>query len=188
MDSRFAPRGELSQKSWRKKQEQNVPSPKRFYVYAIHVDGVLRYIGKGCNGRMYAHMKEVRQRFTRKFNLKNVRPVFQRKLTKAVRQGAVVEEFVLSENLTSKQAYQLEYRHLEQMVYAGKRQQLWNDIPQTIYTPEEYEAFVRKLSQNLTSKDRWVRYFSRNRLILLTQKKGERWRQTSGMVRDTDFS
>jgi hypothetical protein len=47
---------------------------------------------------------------------------------------------------------------------------------------------VRKLTQNLTSKDRWVRYFSRNRLILLTQKKGERWRQTSGMVRDTDFS
>jgi hypothetical protein len=47
-----------------------VARPKRFYVYAIHVDGVLRYIGKGCNGRMYAHMKEVRQRLTREFNLK----------------------------------------------------------------------------------------------------------------------
>ena len=53
-----------------------MPGPKRFYVYAIRVDGVLRYIGKGSNGRMYAHMKEVRQRLTRKFNLKNVRPFF----------------------------------------------------------------------------------------------------------------
>ena len=37
----------------------DVPLPKRCYVYAIHVDGVLRYFGKGTNGRMYAHMKEV---------------------------------------------------------------------------------------------------------------------------------
>jgi hypothetical protein len=40
--------------------------PKRRYVYAIHVDGVRRYIGKGSSGRMYAHMKEVRQRLIRK--------------------------------------------------------------------------------------------------------------------------
>jgi hypothetical protein len=32
--------------------------PKRRYVYAIYVDGVRRYIGKGSSGRMYAHMKE----------------------------------------------------------------------------------------------------------------------------------
>jgi hypothetical protein len=30
----------------------DVPLPKRCYVYAIHVDGVLRYFGKGTNGRM----------------------------------------------------------------------------------------------------------------------------------------
>ena len=46
--------------------------PKHCYVYAIDVDGVRRYIGKGSNGRMYAHMKEVRHRLTRKFKLKNV--------------------------------------------------------------------------------------------------------------------
>ena len=34
--------------------EQNVPLPNRSYVYVIHVDGVLRYIGKGTNGRMYS--------------------------------------------------------------------------------------------------------------------------------------
>jgi hypothetical protein len=26
------------------------------YIYAIIVDGVVRYIGKGRNGRMYAHL------------------------------------------------------------------------------------------------------------------------------------
>src|SRR2546421_2619036 len=104
--------------------QQDIVSPKGCYVYAIYVDGVLRYIGKGTNGRMYAHMKEVRQRLTRKFNLKNVRPILQRKLTQAVMQGAVVEEIVLADNLTSRQAYKLEYRHLEEMVHAEKRWQL----------------------------------------------------------------
>ena len=89
--------------------EEQLPLPKRSYVYAIHVDGVLRYIGKGTNGRMYAHMKEVRQRLTRKFKLKNVWPFFQRKLTEAVMKGAVIEEIVLADNLTSKQAYKLEH-------------------------------------------------------------------------------
>jgi hypothetical protein len=151
-----------------------VGTPKRCYVYAIRVDGVLRYIGKGCNGRMYAHMKEVRQRLTRKFNLKNVRPIFQRKLTEAVIKGAIVEEIVLADNLTSRQAYKLEYRHFEEIVHAEKRSQLWNEIPQTIYTAEEYTAYVSKLTQNLTSKDRWVRNLSRNSLMRLRQYKYRR--------------
>jgi hypothetical protein len=131
--------------------------PKRCYVYAIHVDGVLRYLGKGSDGRMYAHMKEVRQRLTRKFKLKNVSPLLQRKLTAAVKNDAVVEEIVLADNLTSKQAYKLEYRHLKKMVYAGKRQQLWNVIPPSICTPAEQKAHLKKLTENLTSKDRWTR-------------------------------
>lgn len=146
---------------------QNVPLPNRSYVYAIHVDGVLRYIGKGTNGRMYAHMKEVRQRLTRKFKLKNIWPLFQRKLTEAVMKGAVIEEIVLADNLTSKKAYKLEHRHLERMVYAGNREQLWNAIPPSIYTPQEYQAYIQKLTKNATSKDRWTRLIARMQLIRL---------------------
>ena len=147
--------------------EEQLPLPKRSYVYAIHVDGVLRYIGKGTDDRMYAHMKEVRQRLTRKFKLKNVSPFFQQKLTEAVMKGAVIEEIVLADNLTSKQAYKLEYRHLERMVYAGNREQLWNGIPPSIYTPQEYQAYIQKLTDNLTSKDRWTRVIARMQLIRL---------------------
>jgi hypothetical protein len=34
---------------------------KRFYVYAIYVDEVVRYIGKGSNGRMYFHVIEAQR-------------------------------------------------------------------------------------------------------------------------------
>ncbi len=114
-------RGQGQRKSAKPSQQE---SPKGCYVYGIHVDGVLRYIGKGTNGRMYAHMKEVRQRLTRKFKLKNVSPIFQRKLTEAVIKGATVEEIVIADNLTSKQAYQREHRLMAEMVHDGKRAEL----------------------------------------------------------------
>ena len=113
---------------------------------------------------MYDHMKEVRQRLTRKFKLKNIWPLFQRKLTEAVMKDAVIEQIVLADNLTSKQAYKLEHRHLEQLVYAGNREQLWNAIPPSIYTPQEYQAYIQKLTKNATSKDRWTRLIARMQL------------------------
>jgi hypothetical protein len=154
--------------------EEQLPLPKRSYIYAIHVDGVLRYIGKGTDGRMYDHMKEVRQRLTRKFKLKNVSPLFQRKLTEAVMKGAVIEEIVLADNLTSKQAYKLEHRHLERLVYAGNREQLWNAIPPSIYTPREYQAYIQKLTENLTSKDRLTRVIARMQLNRLGRYEDQR--------------
>ena len=147
--------------------EQDPANPKSYYVYQIHVDGVLRYIGKGTDRRMYAHINEVQQRLTRKFKLKNVSPIFQRKLTEAVMHGAMVEEVIIADNLASKQAYELEYRHLEKMVYEGKRNQLWNTIPPSICTSQEHEAYVRKLTENLTSKDRLTRCIARMQLIRL---------------------
>jgi hypothetical protein len=146
-------------------------SPKGCYVYAIYVDGVLRYIGKGTNGRMYTHMKEVRQRLARKFKLKNVSPIFQQKLTEAAIKGAVIEEVVIVDNLTSKQAYELEHRRMEEMVHDGKRGQLWNVVPPSIYTPQEYEIFVNKLLEHSTSKNRLARNLARMQLARLANHK-----------------
>lgn len=145
----------------------DVSIPKGCYVYAIHVDGVLRYIGKGTGDRMFAHMKEVRLRQTRQFWVKNISPPFQQKLTEAVVKGAVVEEIVLADDLTSKQAYKLEYRYLEKMVHEGKRQQLWNVIPQSIYTPQEYDAYVQRLTKSLSSRSHLGRLLARMQLVRL---------------------
>ena len=58
-------------------------------------------------------------------------------------------------------------RHLERIVYAGNREQLWNAIPPSIYTPQENQAYIQKLTENLTSKDRWTRVIARMQLIRL---------------------
>jgi hypothetical protein len=90
--------------------------------------------------------------------------------------GAVIEEIVLAENLNSKQAYGFEYRHLEQMVNAGKRDQLWNVIPPSIFTPQEHQAYLKTLTENLTSKDRLTRVIARMQLIRLGRYVEERER------------
>ena len=88
--------------------------------------------------------------------------------------GAVVKEVVLADNLTHKQAYKLEYRYLEKLVHDGKRQQLWNIIPPSIHTPQEHEAYVKKLTENLTSKIRLTRVLARMQLIRLGRCEDER--------------
>ena len=36
-------------------------STRSAYVYAVLVDGVVRYVGKGRNGRMYSHLIEAKR-------------------------------------------------------------------------------------------------------------------------------
>jgi hypothetical protein len=89
-------------------------------------------------------------------------------------EGAVVEEIVIADNLTSKQAYELEHRRMEEMVHDGKRGQLWNVVPPSIYTPQEYEAFVQKLLEQLRSKNHLARYFARMQLARLASHRKAR--------------
>jgi predicted ATP-dependent endonuclease of OLD family len=95
-------------------------------VYAIKVDGVVRYIGKGKGNRVYSHMKEVRERLTRDFKLKNVWPKFQRNLTEAVKDGAIIEEEFLVQGLAIEKAYWTELNTIYSIVKKSPGQ-LWND-------------------------------------------------------------
>jgi hypothetical protein len=64
-------------------RQRNMPRkiPTGYYVYAISVDGVVRYIGKGKGPRLYSHMREVRYRLNRFFKLRNIGSRFQQNLT-----------------------------------------------------------------------------------------------------------
>jgi hypothetical protein len=134
--------------------------PVGYYVYNISVAGVVRYIGKGKGLRLYFHMKEVRSRLKRDFRLRSIGSRLQRNLTKAFLSRAQVIEQVLIDDLTEKEAYKLEYDKLREYVFAGKRDQLWNVIPDTIQTPQEIQAYTERLQRNLNSRDKWVRTFS----------------------------
>jgi hypothetical protein len=141
--------------------------PRCYYVYTISVSDVVRYIGKGKGLRLYSHMKEVTSRLNRDYRLQNIESRLQRNLTEAVLSGETVVEQILIDNLTEKTAYKLEYDQLREYVVACKREQLWNVIPASIYTPQELQAFTERLQRNLESKDRWVRYLSERTLAAL---------------------
>jgi hypothetical protein len=85
----------------------------------------------------------------------------------------MIEE-VLVENLTNKAAYKLEYDYMRKYVLAGKRDQLWNIIPE-IFTPQEFQAFADRLRRNLNSRDRLIRYFSGRTLAALTERQKLIW-------------
>jgi uncharacterized membrane protein YccC len=144
--------------------------PIGYYVYAIQVSDVVRYIGKGKGLRLYAHMTEVRRRLHREFRLENIESRLQRNLTAAVLSGEKIAEQILIDGLTEKAAYELEHDQLREYVLAGKREQLWNVIPGNIYTPEELRAFTERLQQNTKSRDKLIRYLSGRTLVVLTER------------------
>src|SRR2546423_10387824 len=111
-------------------------------------------------------MKDVRSRFNRDYRLQNIGSRLQQNLTKALSGAKVIEE-VLMDGLADAAAYKLEYDKLREYVFAGNRDQLWNVIPGSIYTPQELQAFAERLQRNLNSRDRWIRYLSERTLAAL---------------------
>jgi hypothetical protein len=56
---------------------------------------------------------------------------------------------------------------MHEYVLAGKREQLWNVIPLSIYSPQELQAFIERLQRNSKSKDWMTRELSQRRLAEL---------------------
>jgi hypothetical protein len=66
------------------------------YIYAIIVDGVVRYIGKGRNGRMYTHLIEAKRTSARcPANTAHLSPRMHRKLVETVRARSQITETVI---------------------------------------------------------------------------------------------
>ena len=103
---------------------------QRFYVYAVRVDGVVRYIGKGSTGREHFHAIEARRinsRRARGANTDGTTTNFYRKLAEAVRHGASITEEIMIDGLTDQEAYRIEKQKIEEL-HKQNRGLLWNTI------------------------------------------------------------
>ena len=106
------------------------------YVYQIRVDGVVRYIGKGRNGRVYSHLIDAKRTATRPgVKIRNVWPFFRQQLVRAVRRGAKIQEKIVAANLTDSEAYQIEGQMIGKL-HKQHSGQLWNTIDERFMDPE----------------------------------------------------
>jgi hypothetical protein len=115
---------------------------KRYYVYAIYVNGLIRYVGKGTNGRMHFHAIEARRINGRRAlgaNTDATTTTFYRNLAEAMREGAIIREEIIVGGLTDKQAYWIEKQKIEEL-FKQNKDQLWNTIDERLIgiTLEEY--------------------------------------------------
>ena len=105
------------------------------YVYAVLVDGVVRYVGKGRNRRMYSHLIEATRSAARCApNTSGLSPRVHRKLVEAVRARSRVTESVIVSGLTDKAAYRLE-RWIISEFHKHRAGQLWNTIDERFIDP-----------------------------------------------------
>jgi hypothetical protein len=112
------------------------------YIYAIVVDGIVRYIGKGRNGRMYTHLIEANRTSARcPANTAHLSPRMHRKLVEAVRAGSQITETVITSGLSDRATYQLESRIIGEF-HKLRPGQLWNTIDERFldpkYLPDEW--------------------------------------------------
>jgi hypothetical protein len=125
--------------------ELEAVTKKRFYVYAIYVDGIVRYIGKGSNGRMHFHAIEARRINNRRAlgaNTDRTSTNFYRKFAEAMRHGATITEEIMIDGLTEREAYRIEKQKIEEL-QKDDRGQLWNTIDERL-TGITWEEYKRK--------------------------------------------
>jgi chorismate mutase len=100
----------------------NTKTKDKYYVYAILVDGAIKYVGKGSNGKEKVHLKLVLSIVRRRAVGEVVRTSrFHNELAKAWLAGSTIEEVILHSDLTERQALGLEVKEIKR-----RRKALWN--------------------------------------------------------------
>lgn len=98
-------------------------NPAGAYVYAIVVDGVVRYIGKGVGRRIFRHLSQTKGFVRRKATGETIAlSGFYKKLLTSWENGAKIEEVFLAEGLSHDDAFALEIKTIA-LAPVG---QLWN--------------------------------------------------------------
>lgn len=94
----------------------------RAYVYAISVDGIVRYIGKGTGNRLKQHRIAAQQLLKARERGEHPRStLFYYRLAKAIIAGQQIEESILFSGLTDADAFELEIQEI-----TARRGTVWN--------------------------------------------------------------
>ena len=106
---------------------------KHYYVYTIKVGGVVRFVGKGFEKRLYAHITEA-ERINRKrlegFQSAGVAsPLVAQKLADAMRRKRKIECAIVDSKLENKQAWEIAYHRIKE-IHQRRPYQLWQVVPQ----------------------------------------------------------
>ena len=98
------------------------------YVYAIVVDDIVRYIGKGRGSRLLTHaINAKRDAVKSSIRIDRLTPRMHRNLVKAVRAGSHIAELIITSGLSDTEAYCHEADIIADF-HRGKTGQLWNTI------------------------------------------------------------
>jgi hypothetical protein len=129
----------------------------RCYVYAIVVDGIIRYIGKGSArggklSRFHDHMRAMRRLIRHRAEGLPVPPqrgisTIASQLAHAWLDGAEISELIVADGLTDEEALAREAAEIE----AAPKGQLWNR-PLTFWHLLEFARSGRKLSPEARAK------------------------------------
>jgi hypothetical protein len=102
------------------------------YVYAIVVDDIVCYIGKGCGSRLFTHaIKARRDAVKSSIRIDRLTPRMHRNLVKAVRAGSYIAELIITSGLSDTEAYCHEADIIADF-HRRKTGQLWNTIDERV--------------------------------------------------------
>lgn len=118
----------LNQKRPQQRDKRRQIEAPRAYVYAILVNGIVRYIGKGNGSRLLTHtLNAKRSAQKRGVRPSRLSPRFHRKLVEATRAEATIIERVITSGLSDREAYRLEAL-IVACFHRLRPSQLWNTI------------------------------------------------------------
>jgi hypothetical protein len=129
--------------------------PAGFYVYAISVSDVVRYVGKGCGDRIREHFRTVRRLDRDRASGRSVRTSkFYNRLAKALGEGRPVRVDLLASGLDEPTALAVEVEEI------ARRGALWNVYPggvgfSSAYMKERWRDADYRAKRSEQSKANW---------------------------------